>query len=151
MHIPSREFRVFHRASSQWDVPIKPSKGGVQEVSWSDEAPSWLKDQRLCTKLPLHEGALHHISKVELDPTNEVHFSSLYPGSGSFWHDLNLRTSGENWNVDRPVNSKLYLLTQLFLHHNWLETTPLAPSWSHCDTFTRPMLGTCRCNHPDSN
>ncbi|MEQ2246496.1 hypothetical protein ILYODFUR_039109 [Ilyodon furcidens] len=67
-------------------------------------APFNVEEQRLYSE-PLPDGrAPHPISKgVPGHPTEEAHFSRLYPGSRSFGRDPKLMAIGEDRNVDRPV------------------------------------------------
>ncbi|MEQ2311570.1 hypothetical protein AMECASPLE_021524 [Ameca splendens] len=82
-------------------------------------APLDVEEQRLYSE-PLPDGrAPHPISKgVPVHPTEEAHFSRLYPGSRSFSHDPKFMAIGEARNADRPVNRELRFSAQLSLHHN---------------------------------
>ncbi|MEQ2220455.1 hypothetical protein ILYODFUR_005639 [Ilyodon furcidens] len=74
-----------------------------------------------------HMTEFHTISKgVPGHPTEEAHFSRLYPGSRSFGHDPKFMAIGEGRNVDRPVNRELRFSDQLSLHHSVLITAAAA-------------------------
>ncbi|MEQ2289434.1 hypothetical protein AMECASPLE_032975 [Ameca splendens] len=80
--------------------------------------------------------APHPISKrVPGHPTEEAHFSRLYPGSRSGSHDPNFRTISEGRNVNRPVNQELRFSAQLSLHHNGPAQRP-----NYCDSCTDPSV-----------
>ncbi|MEQ2211579.1 hypothetical protein XENOCAPTIV_007735 [Xenoophorus captivus] len=66
-------------------------------------APLDVEEQRLYSE-PLPDGrAPHPISKgVPGHPTEEAHFSRLYPRSRSFSHDPKFMAIGEGRNVDPP-------------------------------------------------
>ncbi|MEQ2218505.1 hypothetical protein XENOCAPTIV_004102 [Xenoophorus captivus] len=86
-------------------------------------APLDVEEQRLYSE-PLPDGrAPHPISKgVPGHPTEEAHFSRLYPGSRG--HDSKFMAIGEGRNVDRPVNRELRFSAQLSVHHNGPGTVP---------------------------
>lgn len=65
-------------------------------------APFNLKEQWLCSELPLDVQAPHAISKAEASPSAEKHFSHE-PQSQHFGHYSKLMTVGEYWNADRLV------------------------------------------------
>ncbi|MED6234357.1 hypothetical protein ATANTOWER_027861 [Ataeniobius toweri] len=77
-------------------------------------APLDVEEQRLYSE-PLPDGrAPHPISNgVPGHPTEEAHFSRLYPRSRSFSHDPKFMAIGEGRNVDQPVNRDLRFLAQL--------------------------------------
>ncbi|MEQ2253512.1 hypothetical protein ILYODFUR_032936 [Ilyodon furcidens] len=76
-------------------------------------------EEHLLYSEPLPDGrAAHPISKgVPGNPTEETHFSRLYPGSHSFGRDPKFMAIDEGRNVDRPV--------QISLHHNGPAQCPL--------------------------
>ncbi|MEQ2295371.1 hypothetical protein AMECASPLE_013628 [Ameca splendens] len=67
--------------------------------------PLDVEEQQLYSELLLDGRAPHPISKGEPShPTEEAHFSRLYPGSRSFGHDPKFMAIGEGRNVDRPLH-----------------------------------------------
>ncbi|KAK5611597.1 hypothetical protein CRENBAI_014380 [Crenichthys baileyi] len=107
-HSPSSVSWAVPWASSRWDVPGTPPEEGVQEASSIDAratstGSSDVEEQRLYSE-PLPDGrAPHPISKgVPGHPTEEAHFSRLYPGSRSFGHDPKFMAIGRN-DSQRPI------------------------------------------------
>jgi len=94
-----------------------------------DEMPNplrWLLSVlRLHSKLPPDVRAPYPISQAERGlPTEETHFSHLYPRPRSFGHDPEFVTTGEGRNVDRPINWELCLSAQFPLPQHGLGQCP---------------------------
>ncbi|MEQ2171454.1 hypothetical protein GOODEAATRI_010861 [Goodea atripinnis] len=86
--------------------PGTPPEEGVQKTSGIDARATSTGPSR-CGGAAALLRAPHPISKgVPGHPTEEAHFSRLYPGS----HDPKFMPIGEGRNVDRPVNRELRLL-----------------------------------------
>ncbi|MEQ2163244.1 hypothetical protein GOODEAATRI_028202 [Goodea atripinnis] len=82
-------------------------------------APLDVEEGRLYSELLPDGRAPHPITKgVPSHPTEEAHFSRLYPGSRSFVHGPKFMAIGEGRNVDRPVNQELRFSAQLSLYFN---------------------------------
>ncbi|MEQ2190311.1 hypothetical protein GOODEAATRI_034443 [Goodea atripinnis] len=99
-------------------------------------APLDVEEQRLYSE-PLQDSrAPHPISKgASGHPTEEAHFSRLYPGSNSFGHDPKFMAIGEGGNVDQLVNHELRFSAQLSLHHNGPAQYP-----HYCGSRTDPSV-----------
>ncbi|MEQ2234978.1 hypothetical protein ILYODFUR_036936 [Ilyodon furcidens] len=119
-HSPSSVSWAVPWASSRWDVPGTPPEEGIQEASGigaraTQLAPLDVEEQRLYSE-PLPDGrAPHPISKgVPGHPTEEAHFSRLYPGSRSFAHDPKFMAIGK-WTEQGGEGT---VSAQLSFHHN---------------------------------
>ncbi|MEQ2284495.1 hypothetical protein AMECASPLE_022174 [Ameca splendens] len=122
-------------------MPGTPPEEGIQEASGIDARatltgssrcggavallrapPGWLNSSLISKGGPGH-------------PTEEAHFSLLYPGSCSFGHDPKFMAVGKGRNIDRPVNRQLRFSAQLSLHHNELAHRP-----HYCSSRTDPSV-----------
>jgi len=114
-------FWVCPGASYQWDMPGTPPTWGAQEASWSDTRttstdPFWWEGAAALPRAAPDVRTPYPVSKAEPShPTEETHFSRLYPQSHSFGHYPELVSIGEGWDVDGPINQELRLPAHLCL------------------------------------
>ncbi|MEQ2211635.1 hypothetical protein XENOCAPTIV_010028 [Xenoophorus captivus] len=105
-------------------------------------APLDVEEQWLYSEPLADSRAPHPISKgLPGHPTEEAHFSRLYPGSRSFGHDPKFMAIGEGRNVDRPVNRELRFSAQLSItedRHSASITAAAAPTESDKERFKTP-------------
>lgn len=95
--------------SSQLDMPELPHMGGNLKASCQMSKPPQLTPFDVQEFLP-NDWAPHPVSKGQpRNPLEEAHFRRLYLQSHSFGHYARLVATGEEGNVDQPVNQQLHL------------------------------------------